>query len=143
MAKRLLRDGDWSILAVAAALLLPIATAGTWIVHWHYHQRRAEKRNKDDQKIEQQSDGNNDDETTTRIPLLGTEEFLLSYQEHPISTITWFQGDCIKAFEVIKRRLEDIVAANPWLVGGTWSDSDDASTVWCFNKRPVKLHPPA
>lgn len=56
-------------------------------------------------------------ETATRIRLLPIEDFMLVTGGRLVSSLTWFAGDHATAAGVLRDRLRDIVAANPWLTG--------------------------
>lgn len=51
------------------------------------------------------------------VPLLDLESSRLLKDEYGISTVTFFKGNPEVATKIIRRRLMDVVNANPWLVG--------------------------
>jgi len=96
-------------LSLAGASVLAAATLA-----WTIRRRRR-------RAIAEQSDWNRivgaTDHQLVVQELLDIEMALLNRNEPPITTLTWFGGDYIKARSILERRLQLILNANPWLGG--------------------------
>lgn len=67
-------------------------------------------------------------EGKSSIALLPTEQEM-SILQYPICTITFFEGDAASVAPFLERRIEEILAANPWLSGWLIRDAADVYRV--------------
>ena len=76
-------------------------------------------------------------DTETALPLLSFERGYFVNDASPINTLTWFRGNPDQAYAFLEKRLQRILAHNPWLAGRLEDHQKQAYLV--YNAEPKSL----